>query len=247
MIPGPDDTPNPNPDPNPNPNPSGGTPAGDEWKAPESKDAFDKLINDAVTAEAAKYKAPDKYDLKLSDDTKLDPKLTERTAATARTLGLSNENAQKALEFIAQEVATHSDQRVATALADYSAPSKENPQGGAKWREQEQQWRDAALKDAELGAGKPEALKANTDLGEKVLAKFGDEKLLDFLHSTGLGSNPDVMKFLVRIGKSMKESELIPDSKRQGTDEGDPVGKFYGPGRGADPRGATAQEPVISK
>jgi len=147
---------------------------------------------------------PDKYVLKLPDNSPVDPALTERTAAIARTLGLSNENAQKTLEFAAQEAA----RETGAALSAFSPPSDQNPEGGAKWREQDAAWRAAALTDKELGDGKPEKLQASTDLAKKVLAKFGDAESIDFVDSA-LGSNPALLRVLVRIGRAMSESSLV--------------------------------------
>lgn len=186
-----------------------GTSGTDEgWKAPENKAALDKLINDAVadavSKESAKYKAPSKYSLKLSDKVAVDPTLVERTGAIARDLGLSEDKAQKTLDFVTQEAAREAE----AALTAWSAPSEENPEGGAKWKEQNDAWRAASLADKELGDGKPEVLTAKTALAKKVLAKFGDAKSIDFLDSA-LGSNPALLRILVRIGGAMSEQGLV--------------------------------------
>jgi hypothetical protein len=47
---------------------------------------------------------PDKYDLKLPDKSTVDKAVVERTAAKARELGLSQEHAQKTLDFVHQEI-----------------------------------------------------------------------------------------------------------------------------------------------
>lgn len=193
--------------------PSGGVPASGtqppvtppvvEWKAPENKEAFDKAISEAV--EAAKPKVPEKYEgLKLPDKVTVDPQLIERTAATARSLGLSQEAAQKTLDFIASEAARERD----AALSAYSPPSQENPEGGVKWKEQDTAWKAAALTDKDLGNGKPEQLKASVDLAKKVLAKFGDEESINFVDSA-LGSSPAVLRILVRVGRAMGEKDLV--------------------------------------
>lgn len=174
-----------------------------QWKAPENKEAYDKAISDAV--EAAKPKAPEKYEnLKLPDKVNVDPQLIERTAATARALGLPQEAAQKALDFIASEAARERD----AALAAYSPPSEQNPEGGAKWKEQDTAWKQAALVDKDLGNGKPEQLQQSVDLAKKVLAKFGDEESIRFIDSA-LGSSPAVLRVLVRVGRAMGEKDLV--------------------------------------
>lgn len=194
------------PDPNAPP-PAGGAPASDPpaWTPPATKEDFDKAIGEAVTAEASKYKAPDKYDLKLPDKiTVIDPTVVERTAAIARELGLSQDNASKMLGLVASEAA----RETAAALFAYSPPTAELPEGGSKWKEQNDAWKTASLADKELGDGKPEQLKASADLAKKVLAKFGDPESIDFVDSV-LGSNPAALRILVRIGKAMGESALV--------------------------------------
>lgn len=179
----------------------------EEWKAPENKEALDKLIGDAV--EAAKPKAPEKYDLKLPEKAKVDAALSERTAATARTLGLSNEAAQKTLDFIAQEVASQSERAVATAAADWSAPTKENPDGGTRWREQEEAWRAASLADKDLGNGNPQQLATTAGLVKRVLATYFDKDSIEFFEKSGLGSHPALLKGFAKIAKAAGESTLV--------------------------------------
>lgn len=179
--------------------------AADAWKAPENKEALDKLVADAVAAETAKFKAPENYDIKLPDDAKVDTAIVERTAAIARELGLSQDNAQKALTFVAQEVET----QVSAQLAAWEAPSETNKDGGPKWREQEEGWRAASLADKDLGNGNPESLKAAVNRATQVVAKFGDPDLAAFFEKSGLGSNPATLRFLSKIGKAMSEGSLV--------------------------------------
>jgi hypothetical protein len=212
--------------------PAGDPPAGDPppagdtgWKAPENKEVLDKLIGDAV--EAAKPKAPEKYDLKLPEKASIDAKLTERTAATARTLGLSNEAAQKTLDFITQEAAAHAEARVAAALAEFSAPSQDNPDGGPKWREQEEKWRADSLADKDLGAGNPAQLDANVKLANRVLATYADKEAIDFFNKSGLGSHPATLRFLVKLGKAAGESVLVRPDGEKPADAKRPADRIY--------------------
>lgn len=182
-----------------------GAPPADAWKAPENKEALDKIVSDAVAAETAKFKAPDSYDIKLPDDVKVDTAIVEKTAAIARELGLSQDNAQKALTFVAQEVQSE----VAAQLAAWEAPSETNKDGGPKWREQEEAWRAASLADKDLGNGNPESLKAHVTRATQVVAKFGDKDLAAFFEKSGLGSNPATLRFLSKIGQAMSEGSLV--------------------------------------
>lgn len=177
-----------------------GTSGTEEWKAPENKEAFDKAISTAV--EAAKPKLPDKYELQLPKESKLDPKLVERTAATARTLGLSQEHAAKYLDSIATEVNSHAEARV-KEITDSYAP------GGKGWTDVVEKWNADALADPLVGNGKPEVLAQKKALAEKVAAKFGDQSFVDLLKNDPMGSHPAVIRFLAAIGTAMGEKALV--------------------------------------
>jgi hypothetical protein len=178
--------------------------AANAGKTPEQL-AAEKEAADKAAADAAKNVVPDKYELKLPDNAGVNTAIVEKTAAIARELGLSQDNAQKTLTFVAQEAAAE----VAVQLAAWEPPSDTNKEGGAKWREQEEGWRAASLADPDLGNGKPEQLQANVTLASKVVGKFGDKDLAGFFEKSGLGSNPATLRFLSKIGKAMSEGSLV--------------------------------------
>jgi hypothetical protein len=135
---------------------------------------------------------PEKYTLKLPEKSLLDATVTERTTAIARTLGLSNDDsAQKVLDFTNQEVASAVE-----------ATMKAYQPGGAEWTAQVDQWKKAALADPELGNGKQETLDAAATKAKAVLDRFFPESVKQFLHSTGYGANPDLVKALLGIAKA---------------------------------------------
>lgn len=140
---------------------------------------------------------PETYDLKLPDNSALDATAMERTAAFARERGLSNEAAQKALEFVHQEVAAQSD-----------ALLKAHQPGGAVWTKQVETWEAQVLADKDIGGSKEQVQKSG-DLGKRVLATFFPESTREFLEKTGFGSHPDVLRGLVNIGKAMSEGSFV--------------------------------------
>lgn len=174
-------------------------------KAAADKAAADKAVADKAAADeaaraaaaAGASKVPEKYELKLPDDSGLDATIAERTAATARTLGLSNEVAQGVLDFVADEIA---DREAATLEA--------HQPGGDAWKKQVEGFEAAALKDAEIG-GSPDKLKESALLGQRVLATYFPESIEKFLHETGFGSHPDVIRGLAKIGRAVAEDTLV--------------------------------------
>jgi hypothetical protein len=144
----------------------------------------------------------EKYDLKLPADSTVDAAVVERTAARARELGLSNEHAQKTLDFVHQEVS-------AAAKAAAEATLAAHAPGGAEWEKNVKDWNAAALADQELGANKPEQLTQNAALARRVVATFGDKESIEFLEKNPLGSHPALLRMLVRIGKASGEGSLV--------------------------------------
>lgn len=165
--------------------PSGDPPAGDPPAPP------------AVEAPPAAPVVPEKYELALPKDSTLDPAVLERTAATARELGLSQEHAQKTLDFVTAEVAA----REAALLEDYKP--------GGKIRDANVQRYEAdALADVEIG-GSPEKLTASVDLAEKFLGTYGSEGMHNFLDVTGLGSHPELIRMFAKAAKDMGEGTFV--------------------------------------
>lgn len=161
---------------------------------------------------------PEKYDLKLPEGSTLPATIVERTAAIARTLGLSNEAGQTLLEQAVQDETTRLEAfatEKATAITDAvtaatTAMLDSWKPGGEAWKARIAEWETAAKADPTLGKT-PEEFATTVEKGQQALAKYGPE-LKDYLTETGLGSNPLVIKFLGTIGRAMSESSFVPGS-----------------------------------
>lgn len=149
---------------------------------------------------------PEKYELKLPENAVLDATSLERIAATARERGLSNEQAQSLVDLANSEAVSVRE----AALAAHQP-------GGAEWVKQESQWRTAAEKDPEIG-GTPEKLQASLGIANRVLTQYFPPEIKDFLETSGLGSNPSIIKGLVKIGRASSETPTIhPDGTGGGS------------------------------
>lgn len=148
--------------------------------------------------------APETYDLKLpasATEVGLDPAIVERTAAIARSLGLTNEAGQKLLDSVVAEA------KATLEAADEAWAEAQKP-GSPVWTEREEGWRTSTLKDPELG-GSPEKMQASLDKANLVLSKYGSTELKAILKDSGLGSHPEFVRLMARIGKGMSESPLV--------------------------------------
>lgn len=131
--------------------------------------------------EEPKKVAPEKYDLKVSEDSVLEPGLVEKIAAHAKQQGLSQEEAQALVTEREQAIATYVEER-------------------------SQQWLKEVENDKEIGGT---ALKQNVELAARVVDRFGDPELKAELNKTGFGNHPKLVRLLTRIGKAMQEDQLV--------------------------------------
>lgn len=161
------------------------------------KDLDPKVIAHIETQAVDKYKnglpkVPEKYDgLKLPAKTMLGETSFERTAATARKLGLTNNEAAQALIDFAHGEVTN----VTEALAD-------------QHKKQVEEWEQLALNSADLGGGKPENFQAHVARVNRVVKKFFPDSIQRFLDEHGLGSHPDFLRGMSKLADLAKEDKL---------------------------------------
>ncbi len=158
-------------------------------------------------AQAPKTVVPEKYDLKLPENSLLDASHTEKIAAYAKAQGLSNDAAQALLN------------REATVVADYAEGLKE------KQKQKSSEWVDQVKGDTELGG---EGFARNSELAKRVINRYGSDALKKELNETGLGNHPELVRFVSRIGKSMSEDQLILPGKNAGGVSKSMEDVFYG-------------------
>lgn len=153
-----------------------------------------------TTAEPPKEtpQVPEKYDLKLPENSILDSGVVDQLAAIAKQNGFSNEQAQKILD----------EQSAAVSQAVQDRATK---------------WVEQLKSDKELGP----QLSRKVELASRVVNRFGSEELKQELNRSGFGNHPELVRILSRIGEAMAEDSLInpstPPKERKPTSE-----VFYG-------------------
>jgi hypothetical protein len=137
-------------------------------------------------AEPPKAEAPQPIKLELPKDSPLTADDLKALTDLATKAGLKQD---AAAELLASQ---------AKLLTDYQARQE------AAHQAQVEAWDKSLADDKEIGGAN---LRANLDAGRRALEKFGPE-LIPFLRESGFNSNPDVVKFIVRIGKAMAEDRI---------------------------------------
>lgn len=127
-------------------------------------------------------------ELKLPENSPLDPARVDAIAALAKERGLSQEAAQEILNSESAAVASYVEKQEAV-LAQRKA-----------------EWVEELKKDPNIGG---EKFAENAELSKRVLATFGDDDLSKALIDTGLGNYPPLVRFMNKVGRAMAEDRLV--------------------------------------
>jgi hypothetical protein len=132
--------------------------------------------------------APEKYDLKMPEDSKISSEEIDKIAAYAREQGLSNEAAQKLVD------------------SQHEVVSKLEAERMNEFKETVDAWKDQAAKDPEFGG---QQFTRNVELAKRVVTRYGSEDFVKALDESGFGNHPELLRVFVRIGQAMGEDRLV--------------------------------------
>lgn len=140
--------------------------------------------------------APESYDFKAPEGKEFDAEVLTAFSEVAKEANLSQEAAQKLLDKMGPTLASRQ-------MEQFESIKNE--------------WSQASQVDKEFGGDK---LQENLSVAKKALDSFGTPELRTLLNESGLGNNPEVIRFMYRAGKAISEE------------------KFVGSTTGANPKGA---------
>jgi hypothetical protein len=142
-------------------------------------------------AEAEKAVAED-IQIKLPEGVKADEKLMGDFKGIAKELGLKSEGAQKLLDLHLNTL-----QRAEKEFSEAAAQRADT-------------WYKAIEADAELGGVR---LKETAQTVQKAVVKFGGDEFKKEIDAAGLGNWPPLVKFLHKVGLTMKDDSVALDHK----------------------------------
>ena len=122
---------------------------------------------------------PDTYEITTSTGEQLDGEDLDKLNQVCKKAGITQKQAQMLFSAYENDV------------------SNFNQQLQSSYNQQLQSWRDAVMNDRELGQENFEKTKANI---KNVIGRFGSSQLSDFLNKSGLGYNPDFVRFVNKVG-----------------------------------------------
>ena len=180
-----------------------------EAKAEETKTAGTETKTETkveVKPESEKKPEPEKFELKLPQGSLLDAGAIERTVAFAKEQGLPSKVAQALLDRESKLLAVHAEGQQKT------------------YKELTTKWVEDIKADKEIGG---EDFGKHAELAKRVVDRFGSDDLRKGLNDTGFGNHPELVRMLVKIGKSMSEDQLVLPGKTAATGK-DMADVFYG-------------------
>ena len=164
--------------------PKAGEPKAGEPKAGEPK-AGEPKPKDGKPAEGA----PEKYETFVAPEgVTLDQEMLGKFSGVAKELNLPQAGAQKLVDLAVE----HSKQIIASQQS--------------QWAEIRQEWVSEIKADKEFGG---EKFNETVVSAKRALGKFGSEKLVQFLDSTGYGDNAELIRLLARVDKATREDKTV--------------------------------------
>lgn len=115
----------------------------------------------------------------------IDPAFIDSYAGLAKKYGMNQENATSLLKDAAQ-ILNRLDTETVTRQID--------------------EWIDQSRNDREFGGT---ALNANLAIAKKALDTYGTPEIRQLLEATGLGNNPELIRFFYRVGKTLAEDGVV--------------------------------------
>lgn len=137
--------------------------------------------------------APEAYEFKAPEGQELDADAVKQFEPIARELNLNQEQAQKLVDLYGSKVMPQLMKQQAEV-----------------WQKQTADWADAAKADKEYGGDKFEA---NMTRAKQALDKFGTPELREYLESTGMGNNPELIRAFYKVGAAMSEDTLVTSNE----------------------------------
>lgn len=147
--------------------------------------------------------APEKYtDFSAPEGVELDPEMVGEFTTVAKELNLSQENAQKLVDFGPKLLQKARDQQ------------------NQQWVEIREGWVNDLKADKDFGG---EKLNETLNRAKRALSKFGDDSLVKFLMppskgGTGFGDHGGLIKLLAKVDKATSEDSVVdgdPSTKDQ--------------------------------
>jgi hypothetical protein len=133
---------------------------------------------------------PDEYaDFKMPEGVQLDDSLMTDALPLFKEMGLTQDAAQKLVDFQASRVQAEAQKQVDA------------------FNQLKTEWREQSANDKEFGG---DAFDENVKFAQAAVNKFGTPELKQLMEDYGVGNHPEMLRFMVKVGKLTAED--VPGS-----------------------------------
>jgi hypothetical protein len=158
----------------------------------EAEKPDDEKSETQEKAEDAENLVPEKYDIKVPEGMSLDTEALEKFTPLAKELKLSNEQAQKLADIYAE--------RQDAAIKAQREAYTQTVEG----------WKKEVKADKEIGGTNLPITQATC---RKALSAYDpDGEFTKLMDESGFGNHPAVLRFVNRVGKSVREDQGVKSS-----------------------------------
>ena len=127
---------------------------------------------------------PETYEFQMPEGVQLDQDTATEFSATAKELGLTQEQAQKVADIAVKQAQRQAETHAALV----------------------ESWVESVKTDKEIGGDK---LEANLGIARKAMDTFGSPELKDVLNASGLGNHPAVIRAFLKAGKAISDDGFV--------------------------------------
>lgn len=157
------------------------------------------IDNPGEQTDASSQTPPDTYaDFAMPEGVTLDAALLTEATPLFKELGLTQDQAQKLVDFQAQQAQAGSASQVDA------------------FNQLMNDWQEKSKNDSEFGGDK---FDESVGIARAAIDKFGTPELKQLLEEHGVGNHPEVIRFMVKVGKLTAEdvpgSTTTPPTKAQ--------------------------------
>lgn len=175
------------------------TPAAEAPKAEPKQESMitseEKKEEAKPEVKEAKPAVPEKYELKLPENSALKPEYLAKVESLAKEKGWSQERAQEAVDERSSWEAERAQEqvRLLTELNDKT-------------------WKEELIADPEFGGQKFDEY---GHLAAKAIERFGGKEVLEKLKADKLNHNPTLFRIMARVGKAMESDKIVNTNQQQ--------------------------------
>jgi len=131
---------------------------------------------------------PEKYELKLSEDSRLSAEALEEISEYAKQKGLTNEEAQDVLSR---------DEKVVQGFVSRNQ---------AQFEQVQSDWVNQIKQDSEIGGDR---FNESVVAAKSVVDRFGSEEFRQELNESGYGNHPGLVRLFAKVGRAMANDKFV--------------------------------------